>query len=362
MALFVMVNNQDTLSFNNHTDKHVLIITTANDIASYAKRAEGHVMMYLILNRKMDRQKFFDRMKSLKGNILILSSLQNNINDKKNAEELLLLHDKALISANSLLKTFDVSIKNNSKFNFKLNQNSISKFHDITSNIRRKAVSMVKSSASNLEGEHIRVAKNLDIEKWIIFLTVLMCFSLLFLVILLSKKMNRLSKKLYEFSYTDSLTGIANRREFDEQFDIEWRRSLRDKSSLAFMLIDIDSFKQVNDTHGHSAGDKCLTKIAQTLKSCLKRPTDIIARYGGEEFAIILPNTTEAKILAEQCRSSIDEMNSPVDGVDNLSITIGVGVFNVTPELEKNAVIQKIDQALYRGKVVGKNRVESAVI
>ena len=131
---------------------------------------------------------------------------------------------------------------------------------------------------------------------------------------------------------------------------------------MALMIIDIDSFKQVNDLHGHSAGDECLQRIAQTLQSCLKRPTDLIARYGGEEFAIILPNTTEAMMVAEQCRKSVNEMLCPIDSINNLSITIGVGIFTVTSELEKQQVIKQVDQALYRGKNSGKNRVELAVI
>jgi len=221
---------------------------------------------------------------------------------------------------------------------------------------------MVQSSAKDLRLEQTKIYKELYIEKNIIFFTVLICLSLFIVIIILSKKMNLLNEKLHQFSYVDSLTNIENRRAFDEKFEIEWQRALREHSKLALLLIDIDSFKKINDIYGHSVGDACLIKIAKTLKSCLKRTTDIITRYGGEEFAIILPNTSEAMMVAEQCRQSIEALLCTPTHSKDITITIGIGVFKVTQELVKEDVIIKVDQALYRGKSVGKNRVEAATI
>ncbi len=89
----------------------------------------------------------------------------------------------------------------------------------------------------------------------------------------------------------DGLTGIANRRFFDERLEVEWKRAFREKTSLSLIIADIDFFKAFNDTNGHLAGDDCLKKVAKVLQGSLRRPTDLVARYGGEEFVALLPNT-----------------------------------------------------------------------
>ena len=98
-----------------------------------------------------------------------------------------------------------------------------------------------------------------------------------------------LERRLEEASLTDSLTGIANRRRFDESLDKEWRRSTREGTSVALLMIDIDHFKDYNDALGHLAGDNCLRQVAQALNGTVRRAGDLVARYGGEEFAVLLP-------------------------------------------------------------------------
>jgi len=362
LALYLVVINEDTVSFNNFTENHLEIVTTANEVSSYAKRAEGHLLLYLMLKNPIDRDKFFIRMDSLKIHIQRLILLQSNQDDKISVIQLLVKHENIIKTANSLLVSFDYSQNRQIEFNYISNIELIANFHSSTSSIRKIAVSMVKTSASQLRNKQNIIYDTLNIENIIIFFTVTACFFLLFVIMNMSKKMKLLNNTLYNYSYTDSLTKIKNRRAFDENFEIEWQRALRERSSLALLLIDVDSFKQVNDQHGHNVGDKCLIEIAQTLQSCLKRTTDILTRYGGEEFAIILPNTTEAMVVAEQCRQSVEQILHPINKKENLTITVGIGIFEVTNELKKEQVIVKVDQALYRGKEEGKNCVELAII
>src|SRR5690606_14860962 len=109
--------------------------------------------------------------------------------------------------------------------------------------------------------------------------------------ILVQVRGNNERAELTALALTDALTGVANRRRFDEALESEWSRGRRHGSPLALLMIDIDNFKMLNDTFGHSAGDRCLREIGRTLTGCVMRKTDIVARYGGEEFAVILPNT-----------------------------------------------------------------------
>lgn len=174
------------------------------------------------------------------------------------------------------------------------------------------------------------------------------------------------NRELSELATQDGLTQICNRRRFDEYLDHEWRRLLRSQAPLSLILLDIDLFKQYNDTYGHLAGDQCLQQVAQTLKQSVQRATDLVARYGGEEFAIILPDTTEAgaQFLAEQVRSQIAHMSILNLGSDNtgfishqVTVSIGVASHIPFPEASPQLLIAAADSALYRAKEQGRNRV-----
>jgi len=175
-----------------------------------------------------------------------------------------------------------------------------------------------------------------------------------------TKDLNEAKKELEVLTKTDSLTGIANRRHFTEYLDAEWKRAIRDKSSLSLIMIDIDHFKCFNDKYGHLSGDECLKKVARCLQSSFHRSTDLIARFGGEEFVAILPNTKNPIIPAEQCRLSIENLKIPNEDASTSSfVTISAGVITITPdetanraEFERNA-----DRALYKAKESGRNRV-----
>jgi diguanylate cyclase (GGDEF)-like protein len=160
------------------------------------------------------------------------------------------------------------------------------------------------------------------------------------------------------------LTGLANRRCFDESLGKELNRSSRDKTSLSLILLDIDYFKEFNDTYGHLVGDECLKQIADVLQKSIERSHDLVARYGGEEFAVILPSTDlqGGLIIAERLRREVQNLNlasSEVSVTHHITISLGLvstssnGERNITPEI----LIAQADKALYEAKEQGKNRV-----
>ena len=160
----------------------------------------------------------------------------------------------------------------------------------------------------------------------------------------------------------DGLTGIANRRHFDEFYEQEFRRALREEQPIALLVIDIDYFKQFNDTYGHQAGDRCLKLVANELKQVLKRPADMIARIGGEEFGILLPNTTDGEVVAKKCLTAIERLAIEHLGAgDQAVITISIGV--VSAESVHGHTIDSLfntaDVALYQAKRAGRNRVRA---
>jgi len=160
---------------------------------------------------------------------------------------------------------------------------------------------------------------------------------------------------------TDSLTQVANRRYFDRTLEKEWSQAIETQQSLSLLLIDIDCFKQYNDTYGHQQGDECLIQVAQTFKAVIRHHSDCVARYGGEEFAVILPNTNlqEAKVVAlkiiEKIRQlEIEHRTSTASNVVTLSIGISVLIPQIEDSLE--FFIQKADKALYQAKEQGRDR------
>ena len=172
------------------------------------------------------------------------------------------------------------------------------------------------------------------------------------------------NRQLEELARNDGLTGIANRRSFDETLTREWLRSMREKQPLALLMLDIDWFKLLNDLHGHGSGDRALQQIAQIVAGAMRRPGDFAARYGGEEFALLLPNTplAGAMIVAENIRIGVQELKienaNTIFGV--ATISIGVASIAPRPGMDPALLVETADQALYRAKHQGRNRVEGA--
>jgi two-component system chemotaxis family response regulator WspR len=177
----------------------------------------------------------------------------------------------------------------------------------------------------------------------------------------MQRQLQKTNAELERLSSLDGLTGIANRRSFDNTLEKEWKRALRDQSSLSLILIDIDYFKPYNDTYGHLKGDECLSIVAQTLSKHATRPTDLLARYGGEEFALIAPftNAHGARQLAQNLHDSIHELGMEHKSSDvSDTITISQGIATLIPGEHANIedIIKFADKALYQAKELGRDR------
>jgi two-component system chemotaxis family response regulator WspR len=179
-------------------------------------------------------------------------------------------------------------------------------------------------------------------------------------------KLEELNMQLLKLANLDGLTGLANRRHFDERFADEWLRAMRNRRPLTLIMFDVDWFKQYNDKFGHLEGDECLKRIADTAQKVVCRPSDTVARYGGEEFIILLPETDSsgAKLVAEKIRAEIENLHLPnPDSTVIPFITISLGVTTVVPEVnaDPNIYIKLVDEALYRAKNAGRNRISIAL-
>jgi diguanylate cyclase (GGDEF)-like protein len=168
-----------------------------------------------------------------------------------------------------------------------------------------------------------------------------------------------------ELANADALTGLANRRGFDERLKEEWNRAEGTGQSLALLLIDVDLFKSYNDIYGHIGGDACLRCIARVIAGTLQRHSDVAARFGGEEFAVILPDTEleDALRVAESIRQAVVTMHLPHSGNPDGIQTISVGVASGVPQWNASvtSLLTASDHALYRAKYLGRNRVEGTL-
>lgn len=179
--------------------------------------------------------------------------------------------------------------------------------------------------------------------------------------------LKRKSDILKNLSQRDGLTGIPNRRRFEEHFNLEWSRAIRSGTSLSIVMLDIDFFKNYNDNYGHAKGDECLIAVARALDHCLKRPTDMVARYGGEEFVAILPETdfNGAQMMAESMRTAIEKLDIPHEFSDTAPrVTISVGLSTTIPTMSyaPNDLIKEADKMLYESKSSGRNRTSSILV
>lgn len=176
--------------------------------------------------------------------------------------------------------------------------------------------------------------------------------------------LKRIEAELQTQSGQDWLTGLANRRRFDEMIQQEWARAKRDETSLGVLMLDIDYFKQYNDAYGHPAGDACLQRVAKAISEVVHRPGDLPARYGGEEFVVVLPQTdvAGAALVAEKMRAAVEarrmqHMNSRAS--DRVTISVGAAAMVPQEKGEPAILIAAADQALYQAKREGRNRVRS---
>ena len=181
-------------------------------------------------------------------------------------------------------------------------------------------------------------------------------------------ELQKTQSKLLEQANTDQLTKIPNRRQYDQNFKIEWRRCTRDNLPISMLLIDVDYFKKYNDRFGHSQGDECLVNVASRLGAISRRPGDIAARYGGEEFAVLLPNTTleDAMMLAERFRIGVERqaIKHPDSTYKVLTVSVGVSTCHPMQCNDSNTdtvypamLMNSSDNAMYLAKRQGRNRI-----
>lgn len=175
----------------------------------------------------------------------------------------------------------------------------------------------------------------------------------------------KLQKELEEFSFKDGLTGVANRRMFNNVIETEWLKARQNKQPLSLIIIDIDFFKEYNDCYGHLQGDDCLKQVAETLNSVAARSRDFFGRFGGEEFVMLLPETDEnaAWAVAERCRQSLFKKQIPHEHSkvsQLLTISLGVSTMIPSPDGEHNELIDRADKQLYQAKQRGRNCIQSA--
>lgn len=179
--------------------------------------------------------------------------------------------------------------------------------------------------------------------------------------------LKRQTDLLKSIALIDELTGIANRRKFDSELQVDYLQCVRSQQPLSLLMIDVDYFKNFNDHYGHQAGDDCLHKIAQAIKQTLSRPYDLAARYGGEEFACLLPTTDTkgATVIAENIQQHIRNLHiehSESSVGKHITLSIGIATITPTKNSEPYQLINSADQQLYNAKKNGRARICSTTI
>lgn len=178
------------------------------------------------------------------------------------------------------------------------------------------------------------------------------------------QKLQDANELLKHLSSIDGLTGVSNRRTFDERLEIEWKRSLRNSKPLSLIMFDIDYFKAYNDTYGHQGGDGCLKQVVAIVEKTLGRASDHLCRYGGEEFSVILPETDEAGAVTvgEKIRKAIEDIQIPHAGSkisDWVTVSVGTATMVPTINMDPLTLISNADKAVYEAKKAGRNCVRT---
>nr|WP_281393850.1 diguanylate cyclase [Texcoconibacillus texcoconensis] len=181
---------------------------------------------------------------------------------------------------------------------------------------------------------------------------------------LTEQKLKEANEILQHLSSIDGLTGVKNRRSFDEYLEIEWHRAIANSAPVSLIMVDLDHFKPYNDTYGHQAGDECLKEVANAIEHSLRRLGDSAFRYGGEEFSVILPDCDEegAYVVAENIRLAIETLKITHSGSkvsDHITLSLGTATMAPSDYYQMNNLVNNADKALYQAKQDGGNRTRS---
>ena len=181
-----------------------------------------------------------------------------------------------------------------------------------------------------------------------------------------TQQLEEANRRLEALSYTDALTGVSNRRGFDQAIDLEWRRAIRSKQPLSLLLLDVDHFKAFNDSYGHQQGDDCLAAVGAAMAGIPRRAGDRIARYGGEEFVALLPATDEAgaAAIAERMRRAVEGLAIPHRGsaFGTVTASLGYATIQAADTSTPATLIAAADAALYEAKRAGRNGAAAATV
>jgi len=196
-----------------------------------------------------------------------------------------------------------------------------------------------------------------------ILLSLLVCVFLIEYIYHISRRnleLMDIRQQLEALVVTDALTGVYNKRYFNKNSEIEWRRAIRQHTALGLLMIDIDHFKLFNDTYGHQLGDVCLSNVAKIIMKTASRMTDFVCRYGGEEFTVILPDTDNVLVIAEECRLAVEALcilNEKSTVCEHITISVGAVKITPTDYYSLYEFINLADKALYQAKEKGRNQV-----
>lgn len=361
--IFLWFKYNEEREVSEKINQHKKIVRISDSIGDFTKRAEEHLYMFLMLNKENHKYNYLKNIKNLQGLLETLTELEKNNKQNRIANDL----KQSVIKLNSHGNTLLIIYESRSQdFNVFLSKEFIKKvslFHESSNDTRKLGLMLVSSSSELLKTEEIIIEEDVGLKNNLLIVFSILINFLIFMVfyqaVRLRAHKNRMNT-LSELTFIDSLTGIGNRRKFDNEFEKQWKISTRTGKGFYLLMLDIDYFKNFNDYYGHTEGDRCLKKVSRLLRNMVSRQTDTVCRYGGEEFAIIMSESSNVVEVAEKCRKGIESLkiankNSTIS--EYLTLSIGAG--EVVGSMSENYSdgIKKIDIALYLAKRQGRNQV-----
>jgi len=360
---FLWFKYNDEQKVSEKINLHNKIVLVSKSIGDYTKRAEKHLYMFLMLNNENHKYKYLKNLKNLQGLVETLTEFEKNNKQNTTAIDLKQSVIRLINHGNTLLLLYESRSQDFNVFLSKEFIEKVSQIHESSNIVRNLALLLISSSSDLLKSEGIIIEENVGIKNNLLIVFSILINFLIFMVFYQAvrirahkNKMNALS----ELTFIDSLTGIGNRRKFDNEFEKQWKISTRTGKSFYLLMLDIDYFKKFNDYYGHTEGDRCLKKVSHLLRNMVSRQSDTVCRYGGEEFAIIMSESSNVVEVAEKCRKGIEALkiankNSTIS--EYLTLSIGVGEVIGTLTENYSDGIKRIDIALYLAKRQGRNQV-----